>query len=408
MEFIQPPTLLSPPTSLDEVPAHFAWLAEMRATHPVYHDTQTDRWHVFRYEDVSRVLTDYAVFSSESRGLQGERDQSPFAATMIGNDPPRHRQLRGLVSQAFTPRAIDALRPRITAITRELIDVVRTRGTMDVIHDLAYPLPVTVIAEMLGVPIERQADFKRWSDAIVSVQLTGASDADALARQQQFRTAMQEMFVYFSGLLVYRRQNPGGDLVSGLLTAQLDGQHLTEMELIGFCILLLVAGNETTTNLIGNAIYCLDAHPDAVAQVRQQPELMPNLIEEVLRYLPPVWDMARTVKTDAEIGGQHIPAGAPIVAWIVSANRDADQFPDPDRFDITRKPNRHLSFGHGVHTCIGAPLARLEASIALPMMLSQLPDLRRVPGEPVETIRSGIVFGAQHLPVTFTALATST
>lgn len=402
MEFIHAPSLLPPPTSLDEVPTHFAWLAEMRANHPVYHDESTGTWHVFRYEDVSRVLTDYAVFSSESRGAEGQRDPSPFAATMIGNDPPRHRQLRGLVSQAFTPRAMEELRPRITAITRDLLAAVRTRGTMDVIHDLAYPLPVTVIAEMLGVPIERQEDFKRWSDAIVSVQLTGASDADTLARQRQFGAAMQEMFGYFSGLLVYRREHPGDDLVSGLLTAQLDGQHLTEMELIGFCILLLVAGNETTTNLIGNAIYCLDAHPDALVQVQRQPELTPNLIEEVLRYLPPVWDMARTVKSDAEIGGKHIPVGAHIVAWIVSANRDADQYPDPDRFDITRKPNRHLAFGHGIHTCIGAPLARLEAGIALPMMLSQLPDLRRIPGEPVETIRSGIVFGAQRLPVAFT------
>ncbi len=388
--------------SLADLPAHFAWLAEMRATHPAFQDPQTGHWHAFSYEEASRVLTDYAVFSSEARQASEERDQSPFAASMIAADPPRHKQLRGLVSQAFTPRAIAALAPRITAITQELLDAVRARGEMDVIHDLSYPLPVTVIAEMLGVPVERQADFKRWSDAIVSIHLTGANDAESLARQQRFGAAMGEMIGYFSELLAYRRQHPGDDLVSGLLVAQMDGQSLSEMELIGFCVLLLVAGNETTTNLIGNAVICLDAHPDALARLREEPALMPGAIEEVLRYLPSVWNMGRTTKTDAEIGGQHVPAGAAITAWMASANRDATQFPDPDRFDITRKPNRHLTFGHGIHTCIGAPLARLEAGIVLPMMLAQLPDLCRVSDVPVETIQSGIVFGAKTLPVTFT------
>jgi len=392
---------LQPPLSLEDLPAHFAWLTEMRAIHPVFQDRQTGHWHAFGYDEASRVLTDYATFSSEARQASGEREQSPFAASMIAADPPRHRQLRGLVSQAFTPRAIAALAPRITAITQELLDAVQDRGEMDVIHDFSYPLPVTVIAEMLGVPVERQADFKRWSDAIVSIQLTGTNDAESLARQQRFGAAMGEMIGYFSELLAYRRQHPGDDLVSGLLTARMDAQSLNEMELIGFCVLLLVAGNETTTNLIGNAIICLDAHPDAMAQLRDDPALMPNAIEEVLRYLPSVWNMGRTTKTDVEIGGEHIPEGAGVTAWMASANRDATQFPDSDRFDITRKPNRHLTFGHGIHTCIGAPLARLEAGIALPMMLAQLPELRRVSGVPVETIQSGIVFGAKTLPVNF-------
>lgn len=361
----------------------------MRAEHPVFHDPQTGHWHVFRYTDVSRVLTDYAVFSSESYRPAGQPDQSPFGATLIGNDPPRHRQLRGLVSQAFTPRAIETLRPRIMAITRDLLDAVRARGRMDLIGDFASPLPVTVIAEMLGIPVARRDDFRHWSDEIVSMQ-SG--------------TAMREMFSYCAELVADRRQHPGDDLVSGLLTAQIEGRHLTEMELIGFCVLLLIAGNETTTNVIGNAIICLDAHPAEMARAQQQPELMPQLIEEVLRYLPSVWSIERTVKTDTEIGGQHILAGAGITAWMASANRDATQFPDPDRFDISRKPNRHLTFGHGIHACIGAPLARLEAGIALPMLLAHLPELRRVPDVPVETIRSYFVFGVKQLPVTFTPL----
>ncbi len=384
------------------MPAHQAWLAEMRATQPVCRDPNTGSWHAFGYAEASRVLTDHAVFSSEQfPGSAVQANRSPLAASMLATDPPRHNQLRGLVSQAFTPRAVAGLAPRITAITRELLDAVRTTGAMDVILDLSSPLPVTVIAELLGVPVERHSDFKRWSDAIVSSRPSNAGYAAALRLQQRRVGAMGEMIDYFSELLAYRRQHPGDDLVSGLLAAQLDGQHLDEMELIGFCVLLLIAGNETTTNLIGNAIVCLDAQPEALAQLRRQPDLMPGAIEEVLRYLPPVWSMGRTAKSEVEIGGQRVPAGAVVTAWIASANRDATQFPDPDHFDIARKPNRHLSFGHGIHTCIGAPLARLEAGIALPMMLSQLPDLQRVPDAAIETIQSDFVFGAKTLPVTF-------
>ncbi len=398
MQIMQTP---QPPKSLHELPAHFLWLAEMRANHPAYRDPHTGVWHVFRYDDVERVLTDYADFSSASRG-GGE--SNPFSESMISSDPPRHKQLRGLVSQAFTLRAIAQLAPRIADLAHGLLDQVTMTGAMDLIHDFAYPLPVTVIAEMLGVPATRQDDFKRWSDAIVSVQLAGGTDPAQIAQQQQFGMAIREMSMYFGQLLMERHQHPQDDLISGLLAAEVDGQRLTEMELIGFCVLLLVAGNETTTNLIGNAVLCFDQHPEAMAQLTQNPDLMPGAIEEVLRYLPSVWSMVRTTTHDVEVAGEIIPANAAVIAWIASGNRDAAQFPDPDRFDITRKPNKHLTFGHGIHTCIGAPLARLEAGIALPMLLDRLPNLRRTPDAPAEVIESGIVFGVRNLPVIFDAV----
>ena len=378
------------PSTYEDIPRAFSWFEQMRNQHPVFLDEQMPIWQVFRYEDVSTVMTDYAHFSSRSIGGGG----SLLADTLIAKDPPDHRKLRNLVNQAFTPRAVARLSGRIAEITQELLDQVRAQGTMDIVSDIAFPLPARVIAEMLGVPDEDWDIFRRWARV---------DSSSPEARQQQggfVRNMREEMTDYFSRLLEERRRVPREDLISALSVAEVDGERLSERELVSFCFLLLFAGQETTKNLIANFTLCLTDRPGLQDQLIREPALMPTAIEEVLRYLPPVWFFMRQTTTDVELGGTHIPANQPVLAWFASANRDAAQFPHPDQFDIKREPNRHLTFGHGIHFCVGAPLARLEARVALPMMLEQLKDLQRVESAPI-AIRSGIVFVIQSLPVTF-------
>lgn len=324
------------------------------------------------------------------------RDASPISSSIVRLDPPRHRQLRNLVTLAFTPRVVAELAPRITEIVNKQLDqVVSAGGEMDVIRDLAYPLPVTVIADLMGIPAELREDFKRWSDALVST-------LDTNEEQQQARIAeIRQMHQYFAQILQERHHHSGNDLISHLLEAEIDGQRLSDLELLGFCVLLLVAGNETTTNLIGNSILCFDQFPDELERLRNNPALVPNAIEEVLRYISPVKAMARFTKTATMVADQEIGAHEIINSWLASANRDEAQFPDPDRFDIEREPNRHIGFGHGIHFCLGAPLARLEAKIALSAMLTRLPGQWRVPDVPLEAINSTIVFGVKRLPMTW-------
>ena len=299
--------------------------------------------------------------------------------------------MRNLVNQAFTPRAVAHLSDRVTQITQELLDEVRHKGAMDIVADIAFPLPAKVIAELLGVPAEDWDIFQRWARV---------DSSDAASRRESGQSMQEEMFNYFTNLLEERRRSPREDLISSLSVAEVDGERLSEPELLSFCTLLLAAGQETTKNLISNAIVCLTDHRESMERLINEPALMPTAIEEILRYLPPVWFLFRQTKADVELAGQHIPANQVVLAWTASANRDPARFPDPDRFDIEREPNRHLAFGHGIHFCVGAPLARLEAKIALPMMLQQLNNLQRVEGVPI-TVRAGIVFVIGSLPVTF-------
>lgn len=380
----------------------FEWYRTMRATQPVFKSEEWGGWQVFRYADVSRVLSEYATFSSDGHrieqaaGSQGEPD--PLESSILRMDPPRHRQLRNLVTQAFTPRMVAQLEPRITTITNELLDHIIATGEMDMVRDLAYPLPVTVIAELLGIPAELREDFKRWSDAIVAGD-EGTSEEERKALFQE----IQGMYGYFTQVLEERRQHPQNDLVSALLAAEVDGQRLSNMELLGFCGLLLVAGNETTTNLLGNMVLCFDENPDVVERLRNNRALVPGAIEEALRYYSPVRAMVRITATETTLGDQRIGPDQFIIAWIASANRDEAEFPDPHRFDIEREPNRHVAFGRGIHFCLGAPLARLEAKVALNAMLDRLPGRWHLADAPVEMIKSFIIFGAKQLPMTWGA-----
>ncbi|WP_457950053.1 cytochrome P450 [Pseudarthrobacter sp. alpha12b] len=372
----------------------FPHYERMRAAAPVLQDEQSGSWHVFRYDDVQRVLSEHATFSSRMGGDNPSGSGQLFAASLITTDPPRHRQLRSLVTQAFTPKAVDALAPRIAGLTDELLEGIAARGSADLIRDLAYPLPVIVISELMGIPAEDRERFKHWSDVIVSQTRTVAASA-----QQDSTTS--EMIEYFLALIDQRRSRPGSDLISSLLSHEIDGQKLTVPELLGFCSLLLVAGNETTTNLIGNAVLCLAESPHTLELLLNEHALIPQALEEVLRFRSPVQSMYRVTVAETTLGDKRIPAGAPIVAWIGSANRDEQQFQRPAEFDVHRNPNRHLAFGHGIHFCLGAPLARLEARIALEALLSRLPGLSVAPGVELERMESSIVYGLKALPVTW-------
>jgi cytochrome P450 len=407
--------MLNKLSTLQDVQQLYAWFQKMRAMQPVWLDESSGFWHVFRFADVNTVITDYHLFSSVRFRTTGtdqastaaqQRGRRPFSRTLTQIDPPQHRQYRNLVSPSFTPRALSRLSGRIAAIAQELLDRVRTAGQMDFITDFAYPLPATVIAEMLGVPTSDRPLFKQWADGLFASQLSDAEMEQLLNQPEapyRFMRISQEMSDYFTAMLEDRRRHPREDMMSELLVAEIEGERLSLEDVISFCILLLLAGHVTTTNLLSQAVRCLSEHPEAIAQLRKQPELMPGAIEEVLRYASPVWRLLRTTTSEVTLEGVTIPANARVFGWLASANRDEQQFCEPERFDITRTPNHHLAFGHGIHFCLGAPLARLEASIALPMLLEQLPDLHVASDQPLELLEGHALFGFRHLPVAFTA-----
>jgi cytochrome P450 len=404
-------------STLADVQGMYDWFDEMRNTQPVWLDESSGCWHVFRYDDVFNVVSDYTLFSSERRlrrfprraAENGEDGRPRGGRSIIAMDPPQHRQYRNLVSHAFTPRAIDRLRGRVATITQDLLDEARAAGKMDFATEIAYPLPTIVIAEMLGVPTSDRPLFKRWADGLLSRQLSDAEffrPEEEQRKDPEFQRIMQtfeEMTDYFKQMLEERKRAPRQDMMSDLLAAEVDGERLSMEDAISFSTLLLLAGHVTTTNLLSQAIRCFDEHPEALAQLRRQPELMPSAIEEVLRYASPVWRLVRTTKEEVTISGVTIPADETIFPWLASANRDPEQFPEPERFDITRTPNRHVAFGHGIHFCIGAPLSRMEASVALPMILKQLPNLRVLHEESPELFEGRLLFGFRRLPIAFDA-----
>ncbi|GCE08957.1 cytochrome P450 [Dictyobacter aurantiacus] len=400
----------------------YQWFEQMRQTLPVWLDEESKCWHVFRYDDVNTVITDYQRFSSERR-IQREviaatahsnNERPPRTGrSIIAMDPPQHRQYRNLVTSAFTPRAIDKLRGRVAQITQELLDKAAAGGGMDFANDIAYPLPTIVIAEMLGVPVSDRPLFQTWADGLLRRQLSDAEVFRSAEEQrnnpelQRLGRVFEEMSDYFERMLEERKREPRDDMMSALLQAEVDGQHLSMDDTISFCTLLLLAGHVTTTNLLGQAIRCFDEHPDALAQLYKEPELIPSAVEEVLRYASPVWRLIRTTKEEVTLSGITIPKDAAVFAWLASANRDPQQFTAPERFDITRTPNKHVAFGHGIHFCIGAPLSRMEAAVALPIILKQLPNLH-VDWSGAQLFEGRFLFGFKHLPITFDMQRTKT
>ena len=386
------------------------WYGFMRHNSPIIFKEQADSWWVFKYSDVENVLTKFRTFSSQFAGY-GERraatsntsdleefgNEKPQQSTasssiglsMIGTDPPLHTKLRNMVSKFFTPKAIESLEPRITEIATTYIEQMHQKTSFDFVSDLAEPLPVTVIAEMLGIPIEDRKKFKHWSDSIV-----GASESVGIETNL-------ELSEYFGKIVEERNKKPqAADLISSVVHQEVDGQKLSRDEVIGFCILLLVAGNETTTNLLGNAIDLFSKH-NSFGLLKSDPALIPGAIEEVLRFSSPVKGMIRICIQDTELGGgEKVKAGQGVMAWIGSANRDESVFKDAEKFDITRRPNPHIAFGHGIHMCLGAPLARLESKVALNLFVERFGDRKiSIDHEHKEPMSSFIIHGLKSLPV---------
>jgi len=336
-----------------------------------------------RYADVRAILIDHASFSSvPPAGMGFEEQQKLFgdAATMLGSDPPMQTRLRRLVSRDFTPRRIRDLESRIREIAKNLIDAAERKGEFDVMADLANPLPVMVISDLLGVPPEEYQQFKKWSDKIIEADNT----LPGMPIPDEIKNAFSELRSYFVDEIARRRKNPGTDLVSALVAAHDESEALSADELLQFLVLLLLAGNETTTNLIGNGMLALGRNPDSMAALRSKPELMRGAIEEMLRYDGPVQSTFRTATKETVVGGTPIALGMGAFVIIAAANRDPAQFKDPEKFDITRAPNDHVAFGEGIHFCIGAPLARMEGSIAIGIALERFPHLRlKNPDAPV-------------------------
>jgi cytochrome P450 len=392
----------------------YAVYEELRRTNPV-HRSPLGFWVFTRHADCLAILRDKRS-SSDGRNVDPEAFRQLRAvdfdtvggtegilaemAPFLFRDPPDHTRLRGLVQKAFTPRVVEGLRPRVEELCDQLLDIAFERGEADLVADYAYPLPVQVIVEMLGVPAEDHEQFKVWSDA-----LARGLDPDFLLPPeavQQRLVGILSFVQYFSSLIEERRQHPGDDLLTRLIQAEEQGDVLTQGELLSTCILLLVAGHETTVNLISGGALALMEHPDQMVRFRDDRSVVRSGIEEMLRYYPPVQLTGRVALEDMEIGGAEMAAGEFNMLLLGSANRDPDVFDSPDVFDITRTDNNHLGFGFGIHHCIGAPLARLEAQVALPALLRRAEKLERV-GEELRYKDNIVLRGLASLPVRLAA-----
>jgi cytochrome P450 len=379
----------------------------LREEDPVHWSALMEAWILTRYVDIVAVLTD-SRFSANRRQAQNRFAQEalkiaeefgPFGRTqtMLTSDPPLHTRLRRLVSKAFTPRMVEGLRPRIQQIVDELLDAVLDSGRIDLIRDLAYPLPVIVIAEMLGIPAQERDQFKRWSDEIAATLGGPFTPPEVL---ELARKSANELADYFRGVIEERRREPAEDLISGLIAAEEQGQILSEDEMLATAMLLLVAGNETTTNLIGNGTLALLRNPDQLRRLQDDPSLIPTAVEELLRYDGPVQGTGRVAMEELEIDGRPVKTGQVVFCVLGSANRDPAQFENPDELDITRQPNEHIAFGDGIHSCLGAPLARAEGQIAFETLLRRFPNPRLETDNP-QWGGSFILRGLKSLPISF-------
>jgi len=381
----------------------FPLYAQARREHPVYRHPDFPIVSVFRYADIQAILRDPQTWSSHFLPPPGFDPEQMPEPSMLGQDPPQHDRLRALVNQAFTPRIIRRLEPRMYEIADELFDDILEHGEVDFVDAFTYPLPVIVIAEIIGVPAEDREQFKLWSDAAVADLGTGLFVPPTPDRLQRIRNLLGEMDVYFSALAEQRRRHPREDLITGLVQAEVEGSKLTHDEMLRMLVLILVAGNETTTTLIGNIVLELLAHPDALVQLRAEPERAASAIEEVLRYASPVQLDPRRATRAVEVNGERIDAHQIVISWLGSANRDEDVFPEPERFDIARTETRHLAFGFGTHYCLGSNLARLEALVALRTLLARTRSFERTSDEPPPLHPSIVFRGVTALPLRLVA-----
>ncbi len=384
----------SPPTIDDGGRTLLPWLRQMRDEHPVWRD-EYGIWHVFRYADVARAISDSQVFSSDVGRVFPVGDKFT-EGNLTRTDPPRHHTLRRLVGAAFSPKVVTGLAPRIAEVTRELLDATGGAAEFDLVSALAYPLPVTVIAELLGLPISDRELFRSWADKLFDQDTADPNDPE-LARKVDEGTA--DMVAYLGEHCADRRARPRNDLISRLAEVEADGERLSDVEVVNFSIVLLIAGHITTTALLGNTILCVDEHPEVWAQLHTDRTLVEAAIEEVLRYRSSFTQVGRVTTVETALAGEIIPADVIVTPWLVSANRDEREFANPDRFDIHRSGNHHVAFGHGIHFCIGQLLARVEARVAVGVLLDQYAEIRLTPGVPLKFYSRGI-FAARNVPVT--------
>ncbi|WP_079530028.1 cytochrome P450 family protein [Halobacillus hunanensis] len=358
-------------------------------------------WIVTRYDDAVAVLKDprfikdYTYFLGEEQEEE-QTESNIFVKNMLFSDPPDHKRLRGLVQKAFTPKMIEGLRGRIKEITDDLLDKVEPNGKMNLIDDFAFPLPIIVICEMLGVPSQDRNKFRTWSNTLVEA----SNDPEEAA---QLQTHMAEFVMYLKELIAIRRQDPKDDMISKLIQSEEEGDSLSEQELYGVISLLIIAGHETTVNLVTNGVLALLENPEQKQQLINDPSLIESALEEFLRYNGPVeFSTDRWAAEDVELRGETIAKGDHVIVALDSANRDSEQFEDPDVFDITRGKSKHLAFGKGIHFCLGAPLARLEAEVAVTTLLRRMPGLQlNTTSEKLEWRPGMLMRGLKELPVAF-------
>jgi len=370
---------------------------DLRDHQPAYFDDERGFWALSRFADVLGALHDPATFiSGEGIILEGGQVATPYPM-IITMDPPRHGQLRALVARGFTARPIGANAPAVRALARELIDGFAGAGEVELVGSFSGVLPLLVIGSLLGVERDGLDEFHRLADTMMNQHPADPPSIDA------GRVASAAILDRIGAIVEERRRSPRDDLVSALVAATVDGDRLADEEIIGFCYLLILAGTETTANLIANGVMALANHPDQRSELAGDPTLIPDAIEEILRWDSPVQSQARTTTRPVELHGRTIPEGVKVLILFGAAGRDDREFPDPDRFDIHRRIERHLTFGHGIHYCLGAALARLEAQVAFEELLARLPDWSiDADQDELDRIRSYMVRGPARLPLAFT------
>ncbi|MEH7120477.1 cytochrome P450 [Neobacillus vireti] len=382
----------------------FPLYKEIRETDPIYRFLMPNghlAWIITKYKEAVEILNDSRFVTNYPGNNQTTEPKLPphqeiISRNLLSVNPSDHRRLRRLVQKAFTPRMVERLRGRIEEITNQLLDRVQHKGEMNLIDDFAFPLPIIVICEMLGIPIEDQDKFREWSDVIME----GVNNPNF---SQQSEQVMIEFVDYLKELIGKRRNNMQQDLISDLISVEDEGDVLTEHELYALIFVLIIAGHETTVNLIGNGVLALLEHPDQKEMLKSQPELIHSAIEEILRYNGPAEvSNIRFATEDVEFRGKHIHKGDMLFVALSSANRDSAQFINPDTLDITRGANNHIAFGKGVHYCLGAPLARLEGEIAINTLLKRMPELRLKSDQSLIEWRTGMIIrGVKEIPLLF-------